>query len=499
MFEEGKEFDIESALDLESNAEFGYPNLDTSNAGSTDSLVLRDWSAQDFANIFVEFRPHLERHAKRYVSSTFLAEEIVQEAFLYLMTALPDIDDREGVLKFLKWKVKLLALDSHRSAYARRERHMSDSFDISDGETDISEDLERAEDSAVIRMALSQLSPRHRFALLANVYEERSAESIGEDLGLSPNSTRQLIFRARRAFRKALVGEAEIRGRSASQILSIAAKKLSVDAASHAGKLSAFVAVLALAAGYSQLPVGPAPEQLANVIQAEVSGSDEESLTSRANANREVDRVPQSVQIEAGELEGLIDEDLNSEELQSEGDFLNDIPDVVQAAGVGSQISSDQSGTEVRPSNPTSFGPFLADDVLSTKISEAGIYKNTLPGFFDETFSGEVFEIFGGTGVSAFVNFQAETKTVSNALFHIWADNQRYAGVPGRLSAQTVLTADGYKLVMEATEFYVVDVNGAVFEDSRLSDASASVIISLDEILNPVAASLEVKNLSDVT
>lgn len=47
------------------------------------------------------FRPHLERHAKRYLSNPVQAEEVVQDAFLYLMTTLPELDTELGVLKIM--------------------------------------------------------------------------------------------------------------------------------------------------------------------------------------------------------------------------------------------------------------------------------------------------------------------------------------------------------------------------------------------------------------
>lgn len=83
-------------------------------------------------------------------------------------------------------------------------------------------------------MALAKLNPRQREALVASVYEEKSSEEIAEQLGLSPNAARQLLFRARSAFRKALVGEAETQGKNISQILSIAVRKAALDAKENA-------------------------------------------------------------------------------------------------------------------------------------------------------------------------------------------------------------------------------------------------------------------------
>jgi len=57
------------------------------------------------------------------------------------------------------------------------------------------------------------------------MYEEKSTEQIAAQVGLSENATRQLIFRARAAFKKALIGDIDTTGMSAAAILSVAARK----------------------------------------------------------------------------------------------------------------------------------------------------------------------------------------------------------------------------------------------------------------------------------
>ena len=99
------EWDDESLEDVE-NPEFR----------AHGAAVLKDWSAQDFANIYTRFRPHLERHARRFLRSQHQVDEVVQDAFLYLMVTLPELDSEIGVLRFLKWKVRLLCLDVIRAS-----------------------------------------------------------------------------------------------------------------------------------------------------------------------------------------------------------------------------------------------------------------------------------------------------------------------------------------------------------------------------------------------
>lgn len=199
---------------------FGYGNLD-----SEHGVILKDWSAQDFANIYVRFRPHLISHARKFLREDSQAEEVVQDAFLYLMTALPDLDSELGVLRFLKWKTKMLCLDTIRSSQAGIQTKLVPLTGEILDETQPIDSLERADDAAIIRLALAKLNPRHREALIASIYEEKSHEEVAQQMGLGDNALRQLLFRARASFRQALIGEADVRGMSASEILSIAVQK----------------------------------------------------------------------------------------------------------------------------------------------------------------------------------------------------------------------------------------------------------------------------------
>ena len=214
-----EDLDQLSALE-ESVASFGLGDLD-----SEQGVILKDWSAQDFANIYVRFRPHLISHARKFLREETQAEEVVQDAFLYLMTALPELDSELGVLRFLKWKTKMLCLDIIRSSQSGLNNNLVPLPDDVADESQPLDSLERADDAAIIRLALAKLNPRHREALLATMYEEKSHEEVARQMGVGENAFRQLLFRARSSFRKALVGEAEVEGKSTSEILAVASRK----------------------------------------------------------------------------------------------------------------------------------------------------------------------------------------------------------------------------------------------------------------------------------
>lgn len=223
---------------------FGMPEFKEHTADTLSPAILRDWTARDFASIYIRFRPHLERHAKRFLSNPSQVEEVVQDAFLYLMTTLPELDSEFGVLKFLKWKVRMLSLDVVRAGNRAKMSTLDQVDDLCAEDLEVSELLERAEDAAIVSLALAKLQPRHREALVATLYEEKSTEEVASQMGLSSNAFRQLLFRARSAFRRALVGETETAGLDISQILSIAARKAADDARSNVPKIGAVVLIL---------------------------------------------------------------------------------------------------------------------------------------------------------------------------------------------------------------------------------------------------------------
>ena len=213
--------DLDKLLVLEESiASIGLGEVDAEHG-----VILKDWSAQDFANIYVRFRPHLMSHARKFLRDESQAEEVVQDAFLYLMTALPELDSELGVLRFLKWKTKMLCLDSLRSSTSGMNASLVPLLDDVPEESQLETALERADDAAIIGLALAKLSPRHREALIATLYEEKSHDEVASQLGLGQNAFRQLLFRARASFKVALVGEAEIEGKSISQILAVATRK----------------------------------------------------------------------------------------------------------------------------------------------------------------------------------------------------------------------------------------------------------------------------------
>jgi RNA polymerase sigma-70 factor (ECF subfamily) len=301
---------LEALLDEQSDEDFGDLEL---KERSGKPVKLAEWSAQDFSSIYLRFRPHLERHARRFLRNPSQVDEVVQDAFLYLMVSLPELDSEIGVLRFLKWKTRLLALDVIRASGRAYINSIDDVQEPESNDPEVSTNLEQQDDAAVVRLALSKLNPRHREVLIASMYEEKSTEEIASQVGLSENATRQLIFRARAAFKKALIGDIDTTGMSAAAILSVAARKAASEGKKVGAAALTFIALVVMSLTVfpglnrattdqmAEAPVNPESSDSSSQATGEVSGTEAEvtptpdsDVVDDSGANAEATANPQS-------------------------------------------------------------------------------------------------------------------------------------------------------------------------------------------------------------
>ena len=487
---------LESLLDNESDEEFGLPEFKEHLADHLKPAKLKDWTAADFASIYVRFRPHLERHARRFLVNPSQVEEVVQDAFLYLMTTLPELDSEVGVLKFLKWKTRLLALDVIRSNSRASFAPIDDVPEMAANVEDFNQELERADDAAIVALAMAKLQPRHREALIATLYEEKAQEAVAAQMGLSENALRQLLFRARSAFKKALIGEAEIAGKSMSEVLSIAARKAAAESGKYISAAGAFLLVLAISIGVlpnlgnqtsQNLADAPAASQEAAPQQAtgtETTEANGESASNNEAASAETEAAPETLPADSAPAVESAPATQPETDTQTVAAPNTSSPAVIIPA---IEITPAPAPAPVPTQLPElSEADFVS--ILNTNVSQAGIYSASKAAAFSDFFQGESIEIFGGTGISAFVYVNPTTLKLENAMFQMWIDGERYYAI-ARTSS---VTNNGLNLGYTGSNFYVVDDQGRVFDSSPLANAKASVNLSINGQGLPVSASLRV-------
>ena len=147
---------------------------------------------------------------------------------------------------------------------------------------DSSEAISAAEDAAIIRQALSLLSPAERAALVMWEVEGRSTKEIAKELGIKESAVRHTVSRARASLRKVLSELVidEARGLTALDLLSTTYKK----AAEIAGKSSkialTFILVLTAFLGLNSLTGNEPNTSLITTSSSQVNSNQDMPPTS---------------------------------------------------------------------------------------------------------------------------------------------------------------------------------------------------------------------------
>lgn len=167
-------------------------------------------STSDFASIYIRSRSALEYRARSFLSDPRDIEEVVQETFLRLVLAMPELEYEWQAHAFCRRALTNLCIDRYR-----RDRRRPQVYDLDAGNViDIAADeyadhpVLRAEDAAIVREALAHLSPLHRAALVKREIEEKPLSVIATELDVPEESVKHLLFRARRSLRRLLTGSA---------------------------------------------------------------------------------------------------------------------------------------------------------------------------------------------------------------------------------------------------------------------------------------------------
>ena len=477
---------LEQLLDEESDDEFGLPEFREHLADSLTPAVLKDWSAADFASIYVRFRPHLERHAKRFLVNPSQVEEVVQDAFLYLMTTLPELDSELGVLKFLKWKTRLLALDVIRANSRASFAPIDEQPEIAATDEEIGIDLERADDAAIVALALAKLQPRHREALIATLYEEKASEVVAAQMGLNENAFRQLLFRARSAFKKALVGEAETAGLRASEILSIAARKAAKESGKYISAAGAFLLVLAISVGVLPNLSQPAQEQISAPSPSATSPEVSEETAAAGSDNSGSGNPETEVLAQGGaesNLESAVIDSENNEatgvDLSAAGQTLASQVLVAETVGVEERVEAQVASSPERAVVETFFVDFLNTEAVRSlsKTTDGQVLSS----------SQGLLTLSNGSGLTANIVYDLETaQGIQHSWFTLEIDDMEFAAVPKVWHSKKFYLEDGSAvLTLLATDLTVGDVEGHFGFLANNNSAVSSGAVSLEVVVSP--------------
>jgi RNA polymerase sigma factor (sigma-70 family) len=163
------------------------------------------------------------------------ANEVVQEAFIKFILAAPELDTKERALAYMRATINNLSLNVIRARGSRPNLVALDSDTSAERLAEIAVEnyipadvsMSAAEDAAIIKLALAQLSPAERAALVMWEMEGRSTSEIASELGIKESAVRHTVSRARASLRRVLSELIidEERGLTALDMLSTSYKK----------------------------------------------------------------------------------------------------------------------------------------------------------------------------------------------------------------------------------------------------------------------------------
>jgi len=256
------------------------------------------WSVSDLGAFYVEHRTSLVGYANRILKDQGKAEEVVQDALIKVILAAPDLNGEEHALAYIKKTIENLTVDIFRiegrrpnlvvldEVVAEKESQLQDFSDHSDV-------VAAADDAAVIRQALSLLSPAERAALVMWEIEGRSAKEIAQALGIKESSVRHTVSRARASMRRVLSEFVidEKRGLTALDLLSTTYRR-SAELAKKSSRaaLSIFLLIFAYL-GFTNLVDTPSLQSV-TIASSKVANASQEINNSSTTSTGESERTP---------------------------------------------------------------------------------------------------------------------------------------------------------------------------------------------------------------
>ena len=231
-----------------------------STKSAIEAVSPQAWSVTELGAFYTTHRSEFLSHANRVLKDSAKAEEITQDALIKFMLAAPELESTDHALAYIHRTIENLCIDLFRMEGRRpnlvviddAQAEVEASYQVSgDHEVVIS----AAQDAAIIRQALSLLSPAERAALVMWEVEGRSTSEIAAELGIKESAVRHTVSRARASMRKILstLIVDEKRGLTALDALSTTYKKAAEIAAKSSKAALSLILVVAAFLGFNTL------------------------------------------------------------------------------------------------------------------------------------------------------------------------------------------------------------------------------------------------------
>jgi RNA polymerase sigma factor (sigma-70 family) len=251
------------------------------------------------------------------------ANEVVQEAFIKFILAAPELDTKERALAYLRATINNLSLNVIRARGSRPNLVALDSDTSAERLAEIAVEnyipadvsMSAAEDAAIIKLALTKLSPAERAALVMWEMEGRSTSEIAAELGIKETAVRHTVSRARASLRRVLseLIVDEKRGLTALDMLSTSYKK-AADLAQKSSKVAlSFILVATAFLGFNSLTGNEGVVQLSELAISAPTTVQEEVVTPDAPVVREPTKNVTAQKASAPKSSGITVEEFNDQ------------------------------------------------------------------------------------------------------------------------------------------------------------------------------------------
>jgi RNA polymerase sigma factor (sigma-70 family) len=221
---------------------------------------LKVWTVAQLSAFYTENRQELLTHANRVLKDLSKAEEVTQDALIKFMLAAPELESESHAISYLHRTIENLCIDLFRAEGRRPNLVLLDDAQAEVDATwqmngDHSAAISAAEDAAIIRQALSLLSPAERAALVMWEVEGRSTKEIAAELGIKESTVRHTVSRARLSLRRVLTEVIldQKRGLTAMDMLSTSYKKAAIVAKKSSKAALSLMIVLSAFLGFNSL------------------------------------------------------------------------------------------------------------------------------------------------------------------------------------------------------------------------------------------------------
>ncbi len=166
--------------------------------------ALRAGDVRAFEALFLRYHPSLCSFASRYVDDDAIAEELVQEALLFVWQRRASLElTGDALPRYLFTSVRNAAVSHLRHRHIER-RSVPDILALTTAPARADREVETSELAAAVRRAVTQLPERCRAVFALHRDQGMSYNDIAQTLGISPKTVEVHMGKAFKLLRRSL-------------------------------------------------------------------------------------------------------------------------------------------------------------------------------------------------------------------------------------------------------------------------------------------------------